>query len=133
MRVGLSVLLSAAVISAANGQTRPPQTVTPTVVSGKQSQVGFFYGLNQDCSTRGEGDTRLIKNPEHGTVEFAPVESTPNFPDSSPWAHCNRQKVPGTGVKYQSQDRYTGKDQFDVEFIGPRGADLITHYYVTVK
>jgi hypothetical protein len=118
---------------ACHAQTRPPQTLTPTVVSGKQSQVGFFYGLNPDCSTRGEGDTRLIKKPEHGTVEFTPGESYPNFPDSSPWFHCNKQKAPGTLVMYKSDDGYTGKEYFDVEFIGPRGADLITRYVITVK
>jgi hypothetical protein len=114
-------------------QTRPPQTVTPTVVSGKQTQVGFFYGLNQDCSSRGEGDTRLIRKPEHGAVEFTPGTSNPNFPESSPWFHCNKQKTPGTLVMYKSDDGYTGKEYFDVEFIGPRGADLITRYVVTVK
>jgi hypothetical protein len=115
-------------------RTRPPQTRTPTVVSGKQSQVGFFYGLNPDCSTRGEGDTRLIRKPEHGTVEFTQGNSFPSFPEAaSDWFHCNGQKVPGTLVMYKSDDGYSGKEFFDVEFIGPYGADLITRFVVTVK
>jgi len=53
---------------------------------------------------------RLIKKPEHGTVEFGPVDSTPNYGDTSPWVHCNKQKAPGAGVKYQSEAGYAGKD-----------------------
>jgi hypothetical protein len=118
---------------ACQGETRPPQILTPVVVSGKQAQVGFFYGLNPDCSTRGEGDIRLIKKPEHGTVEFTQGESFPNYPQTSPWHHCNKQKVPGSLVTYKSDEGYIGKEYFDVEFIGPRGADIISKYVVTVK
>jgi hypothetical protein len=115
------------------GQTRPPQTVTPAVVSGMQSQVGFFYALEPDCSTRGQGDLRLIKKPEHGSVEFVEGSSFPEYPENSSRFHCNKMKVPGTLVMYKSEDGFVGKDRFDVEFIGPRGADLITSYVVTVK
>ncbi len=115
------------------GQTRPPETVTPTVVPGKQSQVGFFYALEPDCSSRGQGDTRLIKKPEHGSVEILEGSSFPRYPENSPWFQCNKVKVPGTLVMYKSEDGFAGKDHFDVEFIGPRGADLITRYVVTVK
>jgi hypothetical protein len=119
--------------SACYGQTRPPQTVTPTVTPGKQSQVGFFYALDPDCSTRGQGDTRLIRKPEHGLAEIVQGSSFPGFPENSPLVHCNKVKVPGTLIMYKSEDGFAGKDHFDVEFIGPRGADLITRYVVTVK
>lgn len=115
------------------GQTIPPQTITPTVATGKQSQVGFLYGLEPDCSTRGFGDTRLIKKPEHGSVEIVQGSSFPHYPENSQWFPCNKVKVPGTLVQYKSDDGFTGKDYFDVEFIGPRGVDLITKYVVTVK
>ena len=125
--------VSALATAACHGQTRPPQTVTPTVTPGKQSQVDFFYALDPDCSTRGPGDTRLIKKPEHGSVEIVQGSSFPKYPESSPWFHCNNKKLPGTLVMYKSEDGFAGKDHFDVEFIGPRGADLITRYVVTVK
>ena len=34
---------------------------------------------------------------------------------------------------YKSRDGYTGKDYFDIEFIGPRGANYTFRYVVTVK
>jgi hypothetical protein len=47
--------------------------------------------------------------------------------------HCNQQKVPGSLIMYKSEDGYVGKDNFDIEFIGPRGANYIFRYVVTVK
>jgi hypothetical protein len=133
MRLLLSFLALAAAIPACQAQTRPPQTLTPIVVSGKDRQVGFFYALNSDCSTRGEGDLRLIRKPEHGTVEFKSGRDAPHFPEGTPVTHCNGQMVPGQAVWYKSAEGYLGKDYFDVEFIGPRGADIINRYVVTVK
>jgi hypothetical protein len=103
------------------------------VVSGKQTQAGFFFGLNPDCSTRGEGDVWLIGKPEHDTVEFTQGESFPNCPQASPFNHCNKHKVPGSLVMYKSDEGYIGKEYFDVEFIWPGGADIISKYVVTVK
>ena len=128
-----ALAMSTLTAAACYGQTIPPQTVTPTAAPGKQSQVGFFYALEPDCSTRGQGDTRLIKKPEHGSVEFVQGSSFPRYPENSEWFQCNKVKAPGTLVMYKSEDGFTGKDHFDVEFIGPRGADLITRYVVTVK
>src|SRR6202035_1729741 len=109
MRFAAAIAVFVVPTLSCNAQTRPPQTLTPTVVSGKQSQVNFFYALNPDCSTRGEGDIRLIKKPEHGTVEFTQGSSFPSFPENTQWFHCNRQKVPGTLVMYKSEDGYSGK------------------------
>jgi hypothetical protein len=114
-------------------ETRPPQTITPTVVSGKLSQVGFVWALDPDCSSRGETDARVLRKPEHGTLDITLGNSFPHFPEKTPLFHCNQQKVPGSLIMYKSGDGYVGKDNFDIEFIGPRGANYIFRYVVTVK
>jgi hypothetical protein len=95
--------------------------------------VGFVWALEPDCSTRGETDARILRKPEHGTLEIPQGNSFPNFPEKSPWFHCNKQKVPGSLIMYKSDDGYTGKEYFDIEFIGPRGANYTFRYAVTVK
>jgi hypothetical protein len=119
--------------SACLAQTRPPQTVVRTVVSGKQSQVGFLYALNPDCSNAGEVDVRILKKPEHGTIEITQGDGFPNYPETNIRFQCNKQKVPGSLVMYKSDDGYVGKDFFETEHIGPLGGDFINKYVVTVK
>ncbi len=133
MRLAVICAISVTAAGSRLAQTRPPQTVTPVVVSGKQTQVGFVWALDPDCSTRGETELRILKKPEHGTMEITPGSSFPHFPEKTVLFHCNSQKVPGSLIMYKSGDGYTGKDYFDIEFIGPRGADYTIKYVVTVK
>jgi hypothetical protein len=133
MRLAGAFVLSVLTAAACMAQTRPPQTVTPVTVSGKQSQVGFVWALDPDCSSRGETESRVLRKPEHGTLEITPGNSFPKFPENSPLFHCNKQKVSGSLILYKSNEGYTGKDYFDIEFIGPRGADYTMKYVVTVK
>ncbi len=133
MRSVLACVLFATAVCTCAAQEHPTQTTTRTVVSGRQTQAGFRWALNPDCSSRGEIESRLLKKPEHGTVEFTAGTGFPNFPENSQWFPCNKQKVPGLLVMYKPEDGYTGKDSFLAEFIGPAGGDYTQHYFITVK
>jgi hypothetical protein len=124
-----AVLLTGPVLA----QTLPPQTKTPTVPTGKQRQVGFFYQLNPDCSSAGDIDSRLTKEPKNGKAELEQGLGFPFFTPDSPFAKCNGKQVQGVKVLYQSNEGFTGKDAFDVEFIGPLGGNYVWKYTVTVK
>ena len=133
MRLALACAIFIAAAWPCAAQTQAPLTREPTVVSGKQSQVGFRLAINPDCSSAGEIDARILKKPEHGTLEITEGTAYPRYPEKSDRFHCNEQKVPASLVMYKSDDGYSGKDYIEVEFIGPLGGDFIHKYFITVK
>jgi hypothetical protein len=50
---------------------------TRVVASGKGQRIGFFYTLNRDCSTAGDVEVRVTKQPGHGAAETV---ATTNYP-----------------------------------------------------
>jgi hypothetical protein len=133
MRIAFAFTAILAAACPCAAQQHPPQTITPTVVAGKQTRVGFQVALNPDCTSRGEIVSRILKNPGHGTLEVVEGLAFPQFPERNPYSRCNQQKVPAMLVMYKSEEGYSGKDAFEVEFIGPLGGDFFHKYYVTVK
>jgi hypothetical protein len=114
-------------------QTTPPATVTPTVPTGKARQVGFFAPINPDCTSAGDTDSRVIKQPHNGTVELEPGSGFATYPATNPRSACNAKQVQGVKIIYTSKEGFTGKDQFELEFLTPSGGDVIWKYAVTVK
>src|SRR6476620_8190011 len=96
--------------SHAYAQTLPPITKTPIVPAGKTTQVGFFYAIDPDCSSRGEIENRLIKPPQNGSVEVAPGSDFPRPVKAGPYQACNSKKVPGLVITYKPKEGFTGKD-----------------------
>jgi hypothetical protein len=114
-------------------QTTPPATVAVTVPTGKPRQVGFFAPINPDCTTAGDTDTRIVKQPQNGTVEVEAGSGFAVYPEKNPRSACNAKQLQGIRIKYQSKEAYIGKDTFEVEFLSPNGGDVIWKYAVTVK
>jgi hypothetical protein len=56
------------------------QTFTRTVASGAKQRIGFFAALNPDCTASGDVNVRVIKQPEHGTVETVATTGYTHFP-----------------------------------------------------
>ncbi len=134
MRLGLIVpVLLLSMSGWALAQSQPPTTLTPVVPTGKTRQVGFFAALNPDCSSAGDVDARLPKQPVNGAVELEPGTGFVLYPEKNPRSICNTKQVQGIRVKYTSKDGYLGKDTFEVEFLTPAGGDLTWKYSVTVK
>jgi hypothetical protein len=74
----LSVLAFGLLSSSAFGQEGlEKKQFTRVVGSGKKVSIGFYTSLHPDCTSRGNADIRVTKQPEHGTVETTPAI---NFP-----------------------------------------------------
>jgi hypothetical protein len=131
------VITATLLLVAASGellaQTLPPQTFAPTVPTGKKRLVGFFTSLNPDCSAIGEIDSRVIKQPENGTVEIEAGTGFTNYPQTNQRYACNLKPSQGLRILYASKEGFLGKDTFDMEFLGGLGGDIVWKYSVTVK
>jgi hypothetical protein len=95
------------------------------LLSGKKVELGFWGGLNVDCSFQ-VIDWKVTKEPEHGIVEFSPSTGQLSFPPDNPRSKCGKTK--GTMVTYKSENGYKGEDSFEVTGINPTGyAQEITY------
>ncbi len=114
-------------------QTFPAITVSSTVPAGVKRQLGFFTSLNPDCSTTGDVQSRLVKQPANGVAELEDGYGYPNFAITNQRYACNMGMVMGVRVFYTPSDGYLGKDAFAAEFFTPTGAEVVWKYSVTVK
>jgi hypothetical protein len=94
---------------------------TRHVLSGVTTTLGIFFGLTKSCDPRGDTEYEIMQEPEHGTVELEHAISVVNLAKSSPSAHCNGKKAPGTVLKYKAKDGYEGKDDLVLLEIGSGG------------
>ena len=114
-------------------QTFPTIPISSTVPTGVKRQLGFFTSLNADCSTTGDVQSRLVKQPANGAVELEDGYGYPNYEITNQRYGCNRGIVMGVRVFYTSQEGYLGQDGFETEFFTPTGAEVVWEYSVTVK
>jgi hypothetical protein len=75
---------------------------TRVVPSGANQRIGFFHAVNPDCTASGNVNVRIIKKPEHGTVETTPTMHFPNYPKESIRSKCNQHRVKGMQINYKS-------------------------------
>jgi hypothetical protein len=106
---------------------------TRVAASGKKERLGFFTSLHPDCTSRGDTDIRITKQPEHGTVETAPEISFPGYPKEHVRFKCNEHKVKGVQVNYKSTEKYVGDDAFELLALFPNGFAWEVHYDVSVR
>jgi hypothetical protein len=106
---------------------------TRVVPSGKKSQLGFFTSLHADCTSRGDADIRIIKQPEHGSIETVPTTSFPGYAKEHVRYKCNQHKVKGVQVNYKSAEKYVGDDTFDLLVLFPFGFAWEVHYDINVR
>jgi tetratricopeptide (TPR) repeat protein len=78
------------------------------VASGTGTVLGFYTGLNPGCTASGIVTIRVVKQPEHGSIEIVETIGFPNYLGSL--ARCNQQKVQGVLVTYKSTPKFIGKD-----------------------
>ncbi len=111
-----------------NVPTRAAPAANPPVIqqqkaapSGKRQEVEFLSAVNPDCSPAGSLTVQIASNPVHGTAAVDDVSQFGTWAPNNPRAHCNTQRVAGTGVFYQSAPGYRGSDSLVVGVIGPTG------------
>jgi hypothetical protein len=85
---------------------------TRVVASGTNQRIGFFYWLNPDCSSGGNVNVRITKQPEHGSTETTTTSNFPFFAKDNVRAKCNEHKVRGVQLNYKSAEKYVGNDEF---------------------
>jgi hypothetical protein len=106
---------------------------TRVVASGKNERIGFYTSLHADCTSRGNADIRVTKQPEHGTVETTPTINFPTYPKEHVRYKCNEHKVKGVQLNYKSAEKYVGDDAFDLLVLFPFGFAWAVHYDINVR
>jgi hypothetical protein len=106
---------------------------TRVVASGTNTRIGFFYWLNPDCSSGGNVNVRVTKQPEHGSTEAVPTSNFPFFAKDNVRARCNEHKVRGVQLNYKSAEKYVGNDELELLVLFPTGYAWEVHYDVSVR
>jgi hypothetical protein len=128
--VAISVLLALATCS--------PTVAPPTseqfrgAISGQLQPLGYFYYVNADCSSMGNGRIRIVKPPSDGEITTAQGEQPIAFGKDNARAVCNGKMTPAMFVRYQSKPGYVGEDKATIEVVGPYGADSLIEYTLNV-
>jgi hypothetical protein len=109
------------------------ETFDRIIISGTKTQIGFFHSLNPDCTLTGETIVRVTKEPEHGKIDIATINSFAHFKKDNIRFKCNEHKVKGPAVFYKSEDKYVGDDAVDFLVIFPKGFAWDLHVNLKVK
>jgi hypothetical protein len=109
------------------------QTFNRVVASGAKQRINFYAALNPDCSATGDINVRVTKQPEHGTVETVAATDYTHFPKENIRSKCNQHKVKGVQVNYKAAEKYSGKDEFDLLILYPKGFAWEHHYDISVR
>ncbi len=104
---------------------------TRHVISGKSIILYFEHALDSNC-TQGEFDARILKYPEHGTIELVPATGRANFPKENIRSKCNGQKVKGINIIYKSSPKYAGPDTAYVMTFAESGFAVETRWKLNV-
>ena len=103
-----------------------------TVPSGANQRIEFITALNPDCTSSGDVDVRVTKQPEHGKLDTTPTSYFPNYSKQSNRYKCTQHKVKGLLVNYKAE-KYVGEDAFDILIMYPGGFAREVHYEISVR
>jgi hypothetical protein len=106
---------------------------TRVVASGTNTRINFLSSLNPDCTTSGNVNVRVTKQPEHGTAEITTTTNFPNYQKENIRYKCNVHKVKGMQVSYKSAEKYTGDDALDLLVLFPAGTAWEVHFDISVR
>lgn len=104
-----------------------------TAVEGQTIKLNFVVGLNPDCTVRDEPIVQIIEMPTNGVATVTKARDYTGFPPESPFAVCNKTKVSGIKLEYQSNSGFKGSDSVTVESISSTGRTTRVHYAVAVR
>jgi hypothetical protein len=94
---------------------------TRHVPSGTNRILWFAATLNPDCSSAGDTEIRVTKQPGHGMVEIRAGEGFVYYARDAIRFKCNTKKVRGLNVNYKSSTGYRGADDFEIHTLSPNG------------
>ena len=105
---------------AAQVVSTPP--TNKVALSGERVRIGFSYGVNPDCSSKGEIKSRLLEHPKNGVVEMVTEKGFPSYAKDHPKYKCNEKQSDVQAYYYKSREDFKGKDRFVVEVFYPIGS-----------
>ena len=111
----------------------PVRVVAKMVRMNSATSLGAFYAVNPDCSSRGLPTVVIAMRPAHGAASVERHDGQPNFPASSPYAVCNANTVPATGVTYTPANGYSGPDTLTLDETTPDGKRLVIRIDLSVS
>jgi len=106
---------------------------TRVVASEANIRIGFFTGLNPDCTASGNVNIRVTKQPEHGSAETTTTTGFPGYPKENIRFKCNEHKVKGVQINYKSAAKYVGSDELELLVLFPTGIAWEVHYDISVR
>ena len=106
---------------------------TKSVPSGANRQIDFFASINPDCSPIGMPTVRLIDGPSHGVVTTDRGRDFLTFPASNLRHVCNRRRVAGLKLFYQSETKFFGTDRVRILIVSGSGTEREATYDVRVR
>jgi dienelactone hydrolase len=104
-----------------------------TVPAGVMTVLSAAISVHPDCTSRGMASVRIIQPPKYGTAVVTEGEAKPNFPQGSPFAVCNADKVPATEVDYTPARGFTGADSVSFEEVNVNNKHLAFSIDLIVK
>jgi hypothetical protein len=116
-----------------DGRGLRQERVTRDIPSGTSWRIGFFTALNPDCTSSGNVNIRVTKQPEHGSTETTTATNYPAYPKANLRARCNEHKVRGVQVNYKSAEKYVGSDELELLILFPGGFAWEVHYDIEVR
>jgi hypothetical protein len=109
------------------------ERVTRIVASGTNQRIGFFTALHPDCTSSGNVNIRVTKQPEHGNTETTTATNFPGYPKDNIRAKCNEHRVRGVQINYKSAEKYVGSDELELLVLFPNGFAWEVHYDISVR
>lgn len=122
----LILLLGLSTSAAAADQVR-------TVPSGKNVRIDFFASVNPDCSSIGLPTVRLIDGPGNGVITTDKARDFMSFPQTNVRAKCNKRRLAGLKLLYQSTTEFFGIDRVRLLVISASGGEREATYVINVK
>lgn len=141
MKLGMGIWISIALALAGCQQAKPTVQLTNggseatvrkgvTLAAGTSARLEFLTSINPDCTPTGHAPTvRVLRPPQHGSLDVAPVQDYPAFVRGNARFSCNKVRVPGTLMTYRPQADFVGTDDFTYEIF--TGGGEMMHYDIT--
>ena len=104
-----------------------------SVPSGMNRQIDFLASINPDCSSIGLATVRLIEGPSHGVLTTDKGRDYRPFAAPNPRHACNKRRLPGVKVFYQSETGFAGVDRVRILIIAASGTEREARYEIRVR
>ncbi len=110
-----------------------PKVENVTAHGGVASKVLWITSLDLDCTETPGFSTRIVDQPEHGTVTLGRDQTHPRFDADNPRSRCNGQLVPDWVVTYAPAAHFVGHDKFSFDEVFADGSSSRVDVNAEVK